>query len=122
MLKKRFFQHFSNFSVFFFSKIPLVLNTFTVSKAYEVDLAIAHLAQTRTGDLLTMDRNYPSYRMLAEMSHLGRDFVVCCSVASFAVARQMLKGEGADSQIVTLTPCAVQMPLIQTAILIMNFR
>lgn len=83
------------------------------AKAYEVDLAIAHLAQTRTGDLLTMDRNYPSYRMLAEMSHLGRDFVVRCSAASFAVARQMLKGEGADSQIVTLTPCAVQMPLIQ---------
>ena len=35
MLKKRFFQHFSNFSVFFFSKIPLVLNTFTVSVAIE---------------------------------------------------------------------------------------
>jgi hypothetical protein len=83
------------------------------AKAYEVDLAIAHLAQTKVGDLLTMDRNYPSYRMLAEMNHLGRDFVVRCSTASFKVARQMLKGEGADSQIVTLTPCAEQMPVIQ---------
>jgi hypothetical protein len=51
--------------------------------------------------------------MLAEMIHLGRDFVVRCSAASFTAARQMLKGEGADSQIATLTPCAEQMPLIQ---------
>ena len=83
------------------------------AKAYEVDLAIAHLAQTRAGDLLTMDRNYPSYRMLAEIYQHSRDFVIRCSAASFAVARQMLKGEGADSQIVTQIPCAAQMPLIQ---------
>lgn len=83
------------------------------AKAYEVDLAIAHLAQTRVGDLLTMDRNYPSYRMLAEFYQHKRDFVIRCSAASFTVARQMLKGEGADSQLVTLTPCAAQMPLIQ---------
>ena len=83
------------------------------AKAYEVDLAVAHLAYTRAGDLLIMDRNYPSYRMLAEMCQHGRDFVARCSAASFAVARQMLKGEGADSQIATLTPCAEQMPLIK---------
>jgi hypothetical protein len=83
------------------------------AKAYEVDLAIAHLAHTRAGDLLTMDRNYPSYRMLAELYQHKRDFVIRCSAASFRVARQMLKGEGADSQIVTLMPCAAQMPLIQ---------
>jgi len=29
--------------------------------AYEVDLAVGHLAHTRPGDLLLMDRNYPSY-------------------------------------------------------------
>jgi hypothetical protein len=80
--------------------------------AYEVDLAVAHLARTRPGDLLVMDRNYPSYRMLAELTRHGRDFVVRCSAASFAPARRMLKGEGPDSEIATLTPCAAQTPEI----------
>lgn len=87
--------------------------TLNKAKAYEVDLAIAHLAHTKAGDLLIMDRNYPSYRMLAELNQHNRDFVVRCSAASFTVARQMLKGEGTDSQIFTLTPCAEQMPLIK---------
>jgi hypothetical protein len=83
------------------------------AKAYEIDLAVGHLSHTQAGDLMVMDRNYPSYRMLAEMCTSQRDFVVRCSLSSFAVARQMLKGEGSDSQIVTLTPCAGQMPSIR---------
>jgi hypothetical protein len=82
--------------------------------AYEVDLAVGHLAHTRPGDLLMMDRNYPSYRMLAELTQRERDFVIRCSAASFAPARRMLKGEGPDSQIVTLTPCAGQARDIRT--------
>jgi hypothetical protein len=78
------------------------------AKAYEIDLAVGHLAATKPGDLLLMDRNYPSYRMLAETSHFGRDFAVRCSAGSFAEVRRMLKGEGPDSQTVTLTPCAKQ--------------
>ncbi|VAW66486.1 Mobile element protein [hydrothermal vent metagenome] len=74
------------------------------AKAYEVDLAIAHLAHTKPQDLLIMDRNYPSYRMLAELAHHERDFVIRCSAASYKEARQMLKGQGKDSQIVTLKP------------------
>ena len=76
------------------------------AKAYEIDLAVEHLAATQPGDLLVMDRNYPSYRMLAELSRHGCDFAVRCSAASFAEARQMLNGEGLDSQRVTLTLCA----------------
>jgi len=72
------------------------------AKAYEIDLAVGHLRVTQAGDLLAMDRNYPSYRMLAATHQHGRHFVVRCSGASFAVARQMLKGEGPDSQIVTM--------------------
>ena len=83
------------------------------AKAYEVDLAVGHLAHTRAGDLLTMDRNYPAYRLLAELNQRGRDFVIRCSAAPFAQARQMLKGEGPDSQTVTLTPCAAQRPGIR---------
>jgi hypothetical protein len=79
------------------------------AKAYEVDLAVEHLAHTQAGDLLIMDRNYPSYRMLAELTQHQRDFVIRCSAASFKEARLMLKGEGSDSQIVTLTPCAEQL-------------
>jgi hypothetical protein len=74
--------------------------------AYEVDLAVEHLAHTQTGDLLIMDRNYPSYRMLAELTGQQRDFVIRCSAASFKEARSMLKGEGSDSHTLTLTPCA----------------
>lgn len=83
--------------------------------AYEVDLAITHLSHTRSNDLLLMDRNYPSYRMLASVLQNGCDFAVRCSAASHAAARQMLKGEGPDSQVVTLTPCAGQTPSIRAA-------
>lgn len=83
------------------------------ANVYEVDLALEHLPYTRVGDLWTLDRNYPSYRMLAELMQSPADFVIRCSAASFGVARQMLKGEGADSQIVTLTPCAGQLPDIR---------
>ena len=82
------------------------------SDAYEVDLAVKHLAHTRAKDLITMDRNYPSYRMIAELQRHDRDFVIRCSAASFKAARKMLKGEGPDSQIVTLTPCDKQAPLM----------
>lgn len=91
----------------------VALATLGKAKAYEIDLAVGHLRVTQAGDLLTMDRNYPSYRMLAATHQHSRDFVVRCSGASFAVARQMLKGEGPDSQIVTLTPCTEQKPLIR---------
>lgn len=82
--------------------------TLSQADAYEVDLAVGHLAHTRPGDLLLMDRNFPSYRMLAEMAVRGRDFAVRCSAASFAQARRMLRGEGPDSLLATLTPCAGQ--------------
>ena len=51
------------------------------TNAYEVDLAIAHLSHTRCGDLLLMDRNYPSYRMLAITLQKGCDFAIRCSAA-----------------------------------------
>ncbi len=81
--------------------------------AYEVDLALDHLAHTGPTDLLVMDRNYPSYRMLAELTQRERHFVIRCSAASFGAARRLLRGEGPDSQVVTLTPCAAQAPLMR---------
>jgi hypothetical protein len=81
--------------------------------AYEVDAAIEHLAYTQPNDLLLMDRNYPSYRMIAELTQRQRAFVIRCSSASFKVARQQLKGQGQDSQTVTLKPCAEQLPNIK---------
>lgn len=76
--------------------------------AYEVDLAVGHLAHTQEGDLLLFDRNYPAYRMLGTCVRDGRHFVARCSAASFAPARRMLLGEGPDSQVVVLKPCAGQ--------------
>jgi hypothetical protein len=83
------------------------------ARAYAVELACGHLAHTRAGDLLLMDRNYPAYRMLAECVRAERAFVVRCSAASFAPARRMLKGEGPDHQTATLAPCAGQRADIQ---------
>jgi hypothetical protein len=81
--------------------------------AYEVDLALDHLAHTGPTDVLVMDRNYPSYRMLAELTQRERHFVIRCSAASFGAARRMLRGEGPDRQVVTLAPCAEQAPLMR---------
>lgn len=78
------------------------------AKAYEVDLAVAPLAQTRPGDLIVTDRHYPSYRFLAAMAQAGRDFVSRCSATSFRTARAMRRGAGPDSQIVTLKADAHQ--------------
>jgi hypothetical protein len=81
--------------------------------AYEVDLAIGHLVHTGPADWLVMDRNYPAYRLLAELTRRERHFVIRCSAASFGAARRMLQGQGPDSQVVTLTPCAAPAPLIR---------
>ena len=53
---------------------------------------------------VVMDRNYPSYRMAATLHQQQRGFVIRCSRASFKQARAMLRGEGANSQCVTLRP------------------
>jgi hypothetical protein len=78
--------------------------TLAPAKAYEVDLAIAHLQHTIATDLLLMDRNYPSYRMMAELCHRQRAFVIRCTAHSFNTARQLAKGKGLASQVVTIIP------------------
>jgi len=88
--------------------------------AYEVDLAIGHLAFTAPGDVLVMDRNYPSYRMAAALHQHGRAFVIRCSKSSFKQARAMLRGEGADSQRATLRPGTDQAAGIRAAALPMT--
>ena len=81
--------------------------------AYEVDLAVQHLEHARPGDLLLMDRNYPSYRMLAELTRRDLDFVIRCSSSSFSAARKMLRGKGPDSRIVRLKPSAGRLAQIR---------
>ncbi len=86
---------------------------FDPARTYEVNQAVSHLKHTQSTDLLLMDRNYPAYRMIAEMVQHSRHFVVRCSARSFKEARQMLKGEGPDSQSVKLKPCHTQIRLIR---------
>jgi hypothetical protein len=74
------------------------------ARASEVDLAVTPLPATQTHDLLLCDRGYISYRWLATGIQHQRYFVVRGSAGSFKPARQMLKGLGADSQVVDLTP------------------
>ncbi len=76
--------------------------------AYEVDLAIAHLAQTTQEDLLLFDRGYPAYRLLATLSQRQRAFVVRCPRSSFSAVRRMFRGQGPDSQLVTISVPAHQ--------------
>lgn len=76
------------------------------STAYEVDLAIEHLPHTKADDLVIFDRNYVSYRFLAELSQKeGTEFLGRCSRGSFKEA-QMMFDEEIDSKIVTLRPPA----------------
>ena len=74
------------------------------AKAYEVDLAEEHLEFAKTGDLLTFDRNYPSYRFLATLTQNNIDFVGRCSRSSFKEARMMFDDDTEESKIVILTP------------------
>ena len=74
------------------------------ANAYEVDLAYSHLPYTQEHDLILCDRNYPAYSWLATLHQAHRNYLIRCSKASYAKARSMLKGEGDDSQIVTLRP------------------
>lgn len=88
-------------------------STLAAGKAYEVELAIDHLAHTQAGDLLLFDRNYPAYVWLATLSHHHLDFVGRCSRSSFKAVQQMFAGQGADSQIVTLKVPAQQRTLVR---------
>ena len=45
---------------------------FAKATDYEFDLAVAHLAYICSQDLLIIDRNYPSYRMMAEPGYRNR--------------------------------------------------
>jgi hypothetical protein len=72
------------------------------AKDYEVNLAIDHLRHTNESDLLICDRNYPSYIFISTLCSKNIKFVIRCSSASFSQARQMLTGDGADDQIVTI--------------------
>ncbi len=72
------------------------------AKAYEVDLALEHIKQSREGDLILFDRNYPSYIFLASLTKLGRHFTGRCSKTSFKAARDMFKQQVTNSNIVTL--------------------
>jgi len=79
-------------------------STLSIAKAYEVELAVGHIAYTQENDLLIYDRNYPSYFHISHLSECHKKFVMRCSRASFKQAREMLQGKGKASQIVSLKP------------------
>ena len=83
------------------------------AKAYEVDLAVGHLAHTQPDDLLLFDRNYPAYVFLATLTQRQRHFVGRCSKRSFKAAQQMFSAVGADSQIVTLSVPTTQLKKVR---------
>jgi len=79
-----------------------IVAEFAEAIAYEVDLAIKHLSEVKKGDLVIGDRNYASGRFIEAILSQGIDLVIRCSASCFKVARKMLQGHGADSQIATL--------------------
>lgn len=72
--------------------------------SYEVDVAARHLAHTQETDLVTYDRGYCSFRMLAVASQAPGEFLVRAHDNSFAVVNSMLRGEGSDDVVVQLAP------------------
>jgi hypothetical protein len=69
---------------------------------YEVDLAARHLAHVKDNDLVTYDRGYCSYRMMALASQASGDFLIRCTARSFRKAVDMCAGNGPDDTIVEL--------------------
>ena len=51
----------------------------TSRKVYERELAVGHLEHVSKGDLLLLDRGYPSYEFLFYVRSRGADFVARCS-------------------------------------------
>ena len=82
---------------------------------YEGDQAVSHLAATKTGDLLIMDRGYPSYFLLTSIIKAGREAVIRCSRGSFAVANEMLAGKGKASRVVALKVSSNQRSRVKAA-------
>jgi hypothetical protein len=77
---------------------------FTPCSVQEINLVAPALRHARVGDLVIYDRNYCSYRIMAETAHVGADFLIRCRrKAGFKVADDMLAGNGSDDQVVTLT-------------------
>jgi hypothetical protein len=71
---------------------------------HELNLVAPALKHARAGDLVIYDRNYCSYRIMAETVQAGADFLIRCRrKAGFRVADDMLAGHGSDDQVVTLT-------------------
>lgn len=77
---------------------------FVPCATHELNLVAPALKHARTGDLVIYDRNYCSYRIMAETSQAGADFLIRCRrKAGFKVADDMLAGKSSDDQVVTLT-------------------
>lgn len=70
--------------------------------AYEVDLAASHLQHTQATDLVTYDRGYCSFRMLALASQAEGEFLIRCHGNSFTAVNDMLAGKGPDDVITEL--------------------
>lgn len=85
------------------------------AEAYEGQIWLSVTCPTRVPGTFWLGR--PKLSILPNVGgvadRVGRDCVVRCWAASFGVARQMQKGEGPDSRIVTLKPCAEQSALIR---------
>jgi hypothetical protein len=71
---------------------------------HELTLVAPALGHTHADDLVVYDRNYCSYRIMAETVRAGADFLIRCRrKAGFKTADDMLAGNGSDDQVVTLT-------------------
>jgi DDE family transposase len=70
---------------------------------HEVPLAIEHLSNAHDGDLVVYDRNYCSYKMMAQTLMTGSHFLIRCRrKAGFRVADDMLAGNGDSDQTATI--------------------
>ncbi len=63
----------------------------THARAYEVDLAMDHLAYSRENDVWIFDRGYPSYFYLTLLLAHRQHFIGRCSKGSFPAAQKLFR-------------------------------
>ena len=73
------------------------------SKQGEITLAYKHVQQIKPGDLLLLDRGYPSFHLAFDILEKGADFVFRCKPDFSNVTRNFI-ASGKEEAIVEITP------------------
>ncbi len=84
------------------------------SRLSEVELAMQQSHKAEPRDIMICDRGYAGYAFLAWHHHLGLNYIIRCSTASFLAAQELFRrGRAGRSVIVKLVPPSSQRPQVR---------